>query len=58
MRATLLGTARGRFCVALLGLFVFVALFGALLAPYDPEASSTDELAAPSTWCCRRPRSR
>jgi peptide/nickel transport system permease protein len=28
---------------------VFVALFGALLAPYDPEASSTDVLAAPST---------
>jgi peptide/nickel transport system permease protein len=49
VRATLLGTARGRFCVALLGLFVFVALFGALLAPYDPEASSTDVLAAPST---------
>ena len=30
-------------------LFVFVAIFGSLLAPYDPYASSTDVLAPPSS---------
>ena len=40
---------RGKVCVSVLGLFVFVAIFGSLLAPYDPYASSTDVLAAPSS---------
>ena len=48
-RELLLGTARGRFGVAVLGLFVFVAVFGSLLAPYDPEASGLDVLAPPSS---------
>jgi peptide/nickel transport system permease protein len=43
-----LATKRGLFSLAILGLFVFVAIFGALLAPHDPNASSTDVLAAPS----------
>jgi peptide/nickel transport system permease protein len=34
--------------LVVLGVFVFIAIFGALLAPYDPNASSTDVLAAPS----------
>jgi peptide/nickel transport system permease protein len=41
-------TKRGKVCLTVLGLFVFVAVFGALLAPYDPYASSTDVLAPPS----------
>jgi peptide/nickel transport system permease protein len=44
----LLGTWRGRFGVAILGIAVFVAIFGSLIAPYDPDASSTDVLQAPS----------
>jgi peptide/nickel transport system permease protein len=40
---------RGRVSVIVLAVFIFVAIFGALLAPYDPNASSTDVLAAPST---------
>lgn len=48
LRAKLLGTWRGRFSVGVLGLFGFVAIFGGLLAPYDPEASSLDVLAKPS----------
>jgi peptide/nickel transport system permease protein len=40
---------RGKVCVSVLGLFVFVAIFGSLLAPYDPYASSTDVLAPPSS---------
>jgi peptide/nickel transport system permease protein len=39
---------RGRVSVIVLGLFIFVAVFGAVIAPYDPNASSTDVLAAPS----------
>jgi len=39
---------RGRVSVSVLAVFIFVAIFGALLAPYDPNASSTDVLAAPS----------
>jgi peptide/nickel transport system permease protein len=35
--------------VIVLGVFIFVAIFGAVLAPYDPNASSTDVLAKPST---------
>ncbi|MFN8152299.1 MAG: ABC transporter permease [Solirubrobacterales bacterium] len=44
----LLGTWRGRFGVGVLGLAVFVAIFGNLLAPYDPYASSTAVLEPPS----------
>jgi peptide/nickel transport system permease protein len=42
-------TKRGKVCVIVLGLFVFVAIFGSLLAPDDPYASSTDVLAPPSS---------
>ena len=35
--------------VIVLAVFIFIAIFGSLLAPYDPNASSTDVLAAPST---------
>jgi peptide/nickel transport system permease protein len=48
VRDLLLGTWRGRFGVGVLALTIFVAIFGELLAPYDPDASSTDVLAAPS----------
>ena len=47
-RVLLLGTARGRFGLAVLALFGFIAVFGSVLAPYDPNASSTDVLAPPS----------
>jgi peptide/nickel transport system permease protein len=40
---------RGRVSVIVLGVFIFVAIFGAALAPFDPNASSTDVLAKPST---------
>jgi peptide/nickel transport system permease protein len=48
MRAALFATKRGRISVGLLGVFVFVAVFGELLAPDDPRASSTDVLQPPS----------
>jgi peptide/nickel transport system permease protein len=48
-RGLLLGTKRGRFGVAVLALFLFLTLFGALLAPYDPLASSTEVLQPPSS---------
>ncbi len=48
VRELLLGTWRGRFGIAVLALTIFVAIFGELLAPYDPNASSTDVLASPS----------
>jgi peptide/nickel transport system permease protein len=44
-----LQSRRGQFSLAVLGLFVFIAIFGAALAPYDPNASSTDVLAHPSS---------
>jgi peptide/nickel transport system permease protein len=44
-----LESRRGQFSLAILALFVFMAIFGAVLAPYDPNASSTDVLAPPST---------
>jgi peptide/nickel transport system permease protein len=47
-RDLLLGTRRGRFGVGVLGLFVFLAIFGSLIAPDDPNASSLDVLAPPS----------
>ncbi len=39
---------RGRFGLAILGLAVFVSIFGTLIAPYDPEASSLEVLQPPS----------
>jgi len=48
VRSLLLGTWRGRFGVATLALFTFIAIFGNLLAPYDPTASSLDVLEPPS----------
>jgi peptide/nickel transport system permease protein len=44
----LLGTRQGRFGLAVLGLFVFLAIFGSVLAPDDPNASSLDVFAPPS----------
>jgi peptide/nickel transport system permease protein len=48
VRTLLLHTWRGRFGLSVLGLFVFIAIFGTAIAPYDPEASSLDVLAPPS----------
>jgi peptide/nickel transport system permease protein len=48
VRQLLLGTWRGRFGLAVLGIALFLTIFGNLLAPYNPEASSTDVLQAPS----------
>jgi peptide/nickel transport system permease protein len=48
VRDVLLGTWRGRFGLAVLGVSLFVAVFGGLLAPYDPNASSRAVLEAPS----------
>jgi len=47
-RNLLLGTGRGRFGIGVLGLFLFMALFGSLIAPHDPNASSVEVLAGPS----------
>jgi peptide/nickel transport system permease protein len=49
VRALLLDSWRGRLGLAVLGLFVFLALFGSLIAPDDPDASSLDVLAGIST---------
>ena len=49
VRDLLLGTARGRFGLSVLGLFTFMAVFGDALAPYDPTASSL-ELMQPPSW--------
>jgi peptide/nickel transport system permease protein len=48
-RDVLLGSWRGRAGVAVIGLFVFLAIFGSVIAPHDPNASSLDILAKPST---------
>ncbi len=45
----LLGTWRGRIGVAIVALFAFLAVFGTALAPYTPQESSLEVLAAP-TW--------
>ncbi|HMT04663.1 MAG: ABC transporter permease [Solirubrobacterales bacterium] len=42
------GTWRGRISLAVIVLTVFVAIFGSLIAPYDPTASSLDTLEPPS----------
>ena len=48
IRDLVFGSWRGRFGVAILALAGFVAVFGSLLAPYDPDASSLDVLQSPS----------
>ncbi|MDQ2676725.1 MAG: ABC transporter permease [Actinomycetota bacterium] len=48
MRQLLLGTRRGQFGLAVLGLFLFLAVFGEAIAPKDPTASSLDVLEGPS----------
>jgi peptide/nickel transport system permease protein len=48
VRQLLLGTWRGRFGIGVLAITVFVAIFGSLIAPYDPNASSTAVLEPPS----------
>jgi peptide/nickel transport system permease protein len=49
VRELLFNTWRGRVGLGMLGLFVFLALFGSVIAPDDPNASSLDILASPST---------
>jgi peptide/nickel transport system permease protein len=48
VRRLLLGSWRGRICLGVIGLFVFLAIFGTLIAPYDPNASSLDLLQSPT----------
>jgi peptide/nickel transport system permease protein len=48
IKGLLFGTWRGRFGIGVLGFFIFIAIFGAALAPDDPNASSTDVFAPPS----------
>ena len=45
----LLGSWQGRFGLAVLAFFILMAIFGDAIAPYDPEASSLDVLAPPSS---------
>jgi peptide/nickel transport system permease protein len=49
VRSVLFDTWRGRLGLGTLGLFVFLAVFGSLIAPDDPYASSLDVLSAPSS---------
>ena len=49
VRDVLLGTRRGQLGLAVLGFFILLALFGEAIAPDDPEASSLDVLAPPSS---------
>jgi peptide/nickel transport system permease protein len=48
VRDLLFDTWRGRIGLGVLGLFVFLAIFGSAIAPDNPTASSLDVLAAPS----------
>jgi peptide/nickel transport system permease protein len=48
VRELLFSTWRGRTGLGVLGLFLFLGLFGGVLAPDDPDASSLDILAKPS----------
>jgi peptide/nickel transport system permease protein len=48
VRDLLFDTWRGRLGLGVLGLFVFLAVFGSAIAPDNPTASSLDVLAAPS----------
>ena len=45
----LFGSWQGRFGVSVLALFILMAIFGSAIAPDDPDASSLDTLAAPSS---------
>jgi len=45
----LLGSWQGRFGLAVLAFFILMAIFGDAIAPYNPEASSLDVLAPPSS---------
>jgi peptide/nickel transport system permease protein len=45
VRGLLFDTWRGRVGLGVLGLFIFLALFGSLIVPDDPDASSLDILA-------------
>jgi peptide/nickel transport system permease protein len=49
VRQLLFDTWRGRVGLGVLGLFIFLALFGSAIAPENPDASSLDILAKPST---------
>jgi peptide/nickel transport system permease protein len=49
VRHLLLDTWRGRIGLGVLGLFVFLAVFGSAIAPDDPTASSLDVLAGISS---------
>jgi peptide/nickel transport system permease protein len=49
VRDLLLGTWRGRVGLAVLGLFVFIAIFGSAIAPDAPDASSLDVYVGPSS---------
>jgi peptide/nickel transport system permease protein len=44
----LLHARRGQVGLAVVGLFAFLAVFGTLIAPHNPDASSLDVLANPS----------
>ena len=48
-RELLFGTWRGRISLGVLGLFIFMAIFGSAIAPYDPDASSLEVLEPPSS---------
>jgi peptide/nickel transport system permease protein len=48
-RELLLGSWRGRLSLAVLGFFIFIAIFGSALAPDDPYASSLETLEPPSS---------
>ena len=48
-REILFGSWRGRLSLAVLGFFIFIAIFGSALAPDDPYASSLDTLQPPSS---------
>jgi peptide/nickel transport system permease protein len=48
VRDLLFGTWRGRLGLGALAFFLFIAVFGSVLAPDDPNASSLDVLAKPS----------
>jgi peptide/nickel transport system permease protein len=48
LRERLLGSWRGRFAIGTLALFLLLAVFGELIAPDDPTASTLEVLAPPS----------
>jgi peptide/nickel transport system permease protein len=44
-----LGSWQGKFGISVLVFFILMAIFGRAIAPYDPDASSLDVLAPPSS---------